>query len=104
MPHRRNKSARALLSRRDTEGRRLRAPITADRLDRHVTGELHKLDGFDAVTVSVGYRLRAVDESGCNWTGDLVPRYGAGAPGGDVVAAALRPIARAAQARYNLSE
>lgn len=83
---------------------RTRALVTADQLDRYVTGELHKLDGFDAVTVSVGYRLREVDDNGRNWTGDLVPCFGRGAPSVDTVAAALRPIARAARARYNLSE
>ena len=81
-----------------------RAVVSADHIDRYITRELHKMEGFDAVRVSVGYRLRGVDENGCNWSGDVVPRYGSGAPPADVVTAALRPISRAAQARFNLSE
>jgi hypothetical protein len=81
-----------------------RALVPAYRLDRYVTSELHKLPGFESVSVSVGYRLRATEEDGCNWSGDMIPRYGRGAPCAAVVTAALRPIARAARARFNLSE
>ena len=91
-------------TREDTRRARARALISPHRLDRYVTGELHKLPGFESISVSVGYRLRVADENGCNWSGDLVPRYGRGAPTAATVTAALRPIARAARARFNLSE
>jgi len=54
--------------------------------------------------VSAGYRLRATDENGCNWSGDVVPMYGIRAPLASLIAAVLRPIVRAAQARFNLSD
>ena len=56
------------------------------------------------MSVSAGYRLRATDENGCNWSGDVVPMYGIRAPLASLIAAVLRPIVRAAQARFNLSD
>ncbi len=96
--------APACRSRRGARPRHIRAVVSADRLDRYITNQLHQMEGFEAVSVSAGYRLRATDKNGCNWSGDLVPSYGSGAPSADLVTAALRPIARAAQARFNLSE
>jgi hypothetical protein len=60
--------------------------------------------GFETVSVSAGYRLRATDEEGCNWSGDVVPMYGMRAPLATDIAEVLRPIVKAAQARFNLSE
>jgi hypothetical protein len=81
-----------------------RAVISADRLDRYLTRRLHKIPGFDKVSVSAGYRLRAPDADGCNWSGDVVPVHGVRAPPSEVIAATLRPIVQDARARYNLSE
>lgn len=108
MPHRRNTLHGTRRSHRGTrEGAHRvgeRALVTAHCLDCYVTNELRKLPGFESISVTVGYRLRAVDENGCNWSGNVVPRYGRGAPSAAIVTAALRPIARAARARFNLSE
>jgi hypothetical protein len=81
-----------------------RIPITPGRLDRYLTRKLHEVPGFEAVSVSAGYRLRATDENGCNWSGDVVPMYGIRAPLASRITAVLRPIVRAAQARFNLSD
>ena len=62
------------------------------------------MPGFETVSVSAGYRLRATDEDGCNWSGEVVPMYGIRAPLATDIAAVLRPIVRAAQTRFNLSE
>src|SRR5690349_1278360 len=106
MPHRRNTAHGTRWShcgtRQHMRRARARALVSPQRLDRYVTRELHKLPGFESVSVSVGYRLRLADVNGCNWSGDLVPRYGRGAPTAAIVTAALRPIARATRARFNL--
>jgi hypothetical protein len=81
-----------------------RAIISAQRLDQYLTRELHKVPGFHAVSVSAGYRLRAPDAEGCNWSGEVVPVHGVRAPPPEVIAATLRPIVRDARARFNLSE
>jgi hypothetical protein len=81
-----------------------RAVISAERLDRYLTSQLQKLPGFDAVTVSAGYRLRTPDVDGCNWSGDVVPVHGVRAPPAEEIAARLQPIVRAARARFNISE
>jgi|KBSSwiStaDraftv2_1062776.scaffolds.fasta_scaffold6258782_1 hypothetical protein len=81
-----------------------RVRIAPERLDRYLTRKLHELPGFEAVSVSAGYRLRATDENGCNWSGDVVPMYGIRAPLATDIAAALRPIVKAAQRRFNLSD
>jgi hypothetical protein len=81
-----------------------RVRITPGRLDRYLTRKLHELRGFETVSVSAGYRLRATDENGCNWSGDVVAMYGIRAPLATDIAAALRPIVKAAQSRFNLSD
>jgi hypothetical protein len=83
---------------------RPREEIPASRLDRYLTQQLHRVPGFDAVDVSAAYRLSAPDARGCNWSGNVVLVHGSRAPLPEVVAAALRPIVRAARARFNMSE
>ena len=83
---------------------RKRTVISAETLDRYLTDRLHEIPGFETVSVSAGYRLRAPDDHGCNWSGNVVPMHGLRAPLTDVIAAALLPIVRCARARFNLSE
>ena len=78
--------------------------VPASQVDRYLTRQLRKLPGFCTVSLSVGYRLRAPDEDGCNWSGAVVPVCGAGAPAASIIAAALPPLVKAAQARFNLKE
>lgn len=78
--------------------------MPASQVDRYLTRQLHKLTGFGAVSISVGYRLRAPDEEGCNWSGAAVPVCGAHAPEASIIAAALPPFVKAARARFNLKE
>jgi len=82
----------------------LREEIPASRLDRYLTQQLHRVPGFDAVDVSAGYRLSVPDTRGCNWSGNVVLLHGSRAPLRELTAAALRPIVRAARARFNMSE
>jgi hypothetical protein len=84
--------------------KRARCVVPAARLDRYLTDELHKLPGFDMVTVYAGYRLRAPDDEGCNWSGAVIPVHGVRAPPREEIAAALRPIVRTARARFNMDE
>lgn len=81
-----------------------RAEVPASQVDRYLTRQLHKRTGFGAVSLSVGYRLRAPDEEGCNWSGAVVPVCGAHAPEASIIAAALPPLVKAARARFNLKE
>ncbi len=81
-----------------------RAVVDASQVDRYLTIQLRKMPGFGTVSISVGYRLRAPDEEGCNWSGAVVPVCGRHAPEAGVIAAALPPIVRAARARFNLKE
>jgi hypothetical protein len=81
-----------------------RQPIPAAHIDRYLTRQLHKMPGFEKVAVSVGYRLRAADEDGCNWSGHVVPMYDTHFSHADSVSRRLRPFIKAAQARFNLSE
>jgi hypothetical protein len=81
-----------------------RRSIPAPELDRYLTGELHKLPGFESVSVYAGYRLRNPDSAGCNWSGEVVPLHGVRAPPAEAIAAALRPIVRSARERFNISE
>ena len=81
-----------------------RESVPPARLDRYLTRQLRKTPGFETVSVSAGYRLRAPDEDGCNWSGDVVPMYGAYFSHADIVCNRLRPIVKAAKARFNLSE
>jgi hypothetical protein len=81
-----------------------RVSISAETLDDILTEELHRVPGFEAVRVSAGYRLRAPDAEGCNWSGRVVPVHGVRAPPSEAIAAALSPIVRLARARYNISE
>jgi hypothetical protein len=83
---------------------RWREEISAEHLDEYLTRELQKVPGFEAVSVSAGYRLRSTDDEGCNWSGDVVPVHGVRAPLPEVIAQALQPIVKTAQARFNLSE
>ena len=83
---------------------RLREEIPASRLDQYLTRQLHRVPGFDAVDVSAGYRLSVPDAGGCNWSGNVVLLYDRCAPRPELTAAALRPIVRAARARFNMSE
>lgn len=83
---------------------RRREEIPASRLDRYLTQQLHRVPGFDAVDVSAGYRLSVPDARGCNWSGNVVLLHGLRAPRRELTAAALRPIVRAARARFNMSE
>jgi hypothetical protein len=62
------------------------------------------IGAFETVRVSAGYRLRAPDASGCNWSGQVVAIHGLRAPAREIIEAALRPIVKAARARFNLSE
>jgi hypothetical protein len=78
--------------------------VAAAHLDRYLTRQLRKTPGFETVSVSVGYRLRAPDEDGCNWSGDVVPMFGTHPSHADIVSRSLRPIVKAAKARFNLSE
>ena len=78
--------------------------VAAARLDRYLTSQLRKTPGFETVSVSAGYRLRAPDEEGCNWSGDVVPMFGPNPSHADIVCSRLRPIVKAAKARFNLSE
>lgn len=84
--------------------KRARWVVPAEKLDRYLTDELHKLPGFEMVTVFAGYRLRAPDHEGCNWSGEVVPVHGVRAPPAEEIAAALRPIVRSARARFNMDE
>ena len=81
-----------------------RAAISPERLDCYLTEQLHKVPGFEAVDISAGYRLRAPDDEGCNWSGKVVALHGLRAPLAEDIAAALRPIVRGARARFNLTE
>jgi hypothetical protein len=81
-----------------------RVTIAAETLDDILTEELHRVPGFEAVAVSAGYRLRAPDVQGCNWSGRVVPLHGVRAPPAAAIAAALTPIVRLARERYNISE
>jgi hypothetical protein len=81
-----------------------RTTLSPTKLDQYLTGELHKTPGFEAVDLSAGYRLRGPDVDGCNWSGDVIPIRGMRAPAPERIADALRPIIRAARARFNLSE
>ena len=83
---------------------RLREEVPASRLDRYLTRHLHRVPGFDVVDVSAGYRLSVPDTRGCNWSGNVVLLHGSRAPRAELTAAALRPIVRAARARFNMSE
>jgi hypothetical protein len=83
---------------------RLREEIPACQLDRYLTQRLHRVPGFDFVDVSAGYRLNVPDSRGCNWSGNVVLMHGLRAPHPDRMEAALRPIVRAARARFNMSE
>ena len=83
---------------------RPRLAVPARRLDCYLTEQLHRAPGFEAVSVSAGYRLNAPDVDGCNWSGNVVLLRGLRAPPSDVIAAALRPIVRWARARFNMSE
>lgn len=83
---------------------RTRTTISPVRLDRHLTTQLRRSGAFDGVRLSAGYRLRAPDASGCNWSGHVVAIYGLRAPSQEIIEAALRPIIAAARARFNLSE
>lgn len=79
-------------------------PLSAFALDRYLTHQLHKTAGFEGVRLVAGYRLRAPDAQGCNWSGDVTAIHGTGTPRSATIAAALCPIVRDARARFNLSE
>lgn len=82
-----------------------RTIISAVRLDRHLTERLRQsARAFETVRLAAGYRLRASDASGCNWSGHVVPMHGLRAPSHEIIETALRPIVAAARARFNLSE
>ena len=84
-----------------------RVTISAVRLDRYLTKQLHKTPGFEGVSLSAGYRLRVPDASGCNWSGDVTPMYDTRVkrvPPPESFAAALPPIVMAARAHFNLSD
>jgi hypothetical protein len=81
-----------------------RVAIPAQQLDDYLNDQLHRVRGFDGVSVSAGYRLRAPDADGCNWSGAVVPIHGTRAPSAELISATLRPIVRAARARFNMSE
>jgi hypothetical protein len=81
-----------------------RAVVAASQVDRYLTRQLRKRPGFGAVSISVGYRLRAPDDEGCNWSGAVVPVCGRHAPEASIIAAALPPFVKAARARFNLKE
>jgi hypothetical protein len=83
---------------------RKRTIISAVRLDRHLTTKLRQSGAFETVRLSAGYRLRASDASGCNWSGHVVAIHGLRAPSQEIIEAALRPIVEAARARFNLRE
>lgn len=83
---------------------RNRTIISAVRLDRYLTARLRESGAFATVRLSAGYRLRVPDASGCNWSGHVVPIHGLRAPAREIIEAALRPIVKAARARFNLSE
>ncbi|HEU4627334.1 MAG TPA: hypothetical protein VFS52_21440 [Steroidobacteraceae bacterium] len=96
--------ARCCIGRHTRRGPRKRAAISPEKLDRYLTDRLHEVPGFEAVDISAGYRLRVPDDEGCNWSGKVVALHGLRAPLADDIAVALRPIVRAARARFNLSE
>jgi hypothetical protein len=77
-------------------------PLSAVALDRYLTQQLHKTGGFKAVRLAAGYRLRAPDARGCNWSGDITVIHGTHAPLSGPIAAALRPIVKEARLRFNL--
>jgi hypothetical protein len=79
-------------------------PISAAALDDYLTRKFHKTTGFEDVRLAVGYRLRAFDTHGCNWSGEVTVIHGAHTPRSAMIAAALCPIVKDAQARFNLSE
>jgi hypothetical protein len=81
-----------------------RVEVPASQVDRYLTRRLRRLAGFGAVSASVGYRLRAPDEEGCNWSGEVVLMCGAHAPDAAIIAATLPPLVEAARARFNLKE
>ena len=87
-----------------TESRRghQQRPLAAVALDRYLTQELHKTAGFSAVHLAAGYRLRARDAHGCNWSGDITVLHGTHVPLSGTIAAALRPIVKEARLRFNL--
>jgi hypothetical protein len=78
--------------------------VPASQVDRYVTRRLRESNGFGAVNISVGYRLRTPDEEGCNWSGAAVPMCGVHAPAASIIAAKLPPLVKAARARFNLKE
>jgi len=97
-------SAPCRMGRHTRRGPPKRAAISPEKLDCYLTDQLHKVPGFEAVDISAGYRLRAPDDEGCNWSGKVVALHGLRAPLAEDIAAALRPIVRAARAHFNLSE
>ena len=83
---------------------RARKTISAAELDRYLTERLHRKIGFEMVRLSAGYRLRAPDADGCNWSGDVIPIDRTRGPPDEAIAAAVGPIVYAARARFNISE
>jgi hypothetical protein len=81
-----------------------RRVVSAPKLDRYLTAELHKRIGFEMIRLAAGYRLRRADAEGCNWSGNVTAIHGLRSPSSERIAAALRPIVGAARARFNLSE
>ncbi len=77
-------------------------PLSAVALDRYLTEQLHKTAGFSAVRLAAGYRLRARDAHGCNWSGDITVLHGTRAPLSGTIATAVRPIVKEARLRFNL--
>jgi hypothetical protein len=81
-----------------------RKPLSAAALDQYLTEQLHKTAEFEDVRLAAGYRLRAPDAHGCNWSGNVTAIHGMRVPPSARIAAALCPIVKDARARFNLSE
>ena len=67
--------------------------ISAAELDRYLTEQLQRKTGFEMIRLSAGYRLRAPDADGCNWSGDVIPIDRTRGPPDEAMAAAVGPIA-----------
>jgi hypothetical protein len=79
-------------------------PVSPAALDQYLTEQLHKSAKFKDVRLVAGYRLRAPDAHGCNWSGDVTAIHDTCPPWSATISAALCPIVKDARTRFNLSE
>jgi len=83
--------------------RPLRKLVTRAELNRILTREARKIEGYEDATLRVQYVYRDPDESGCNWSPDVMFNAGKNGLIADSVSS-IGPIVRDARARYNIQE